>query len=125
MPTAAHLVPLAAAAPAQGRERVKLIHLVASMGFDVIFSDIDAVWLRNPLPFLQQVRAARHGVLRARSRCRLLGLVSRISCSTPIKTARGWGSQTGHNLALPPLLLVCVSAGLRRQLHFHCTLVPN
>lgn len=44
---------------------MKLIHLVAGMGFDVIFSDIDAVWLRNPVPFLQQVRAAGPGMVQA------------------------------------------------------------
>ena len=38
-----------------GRERVKLVRMALRLNMSVLFSDIDAVWLRDPIPYLQQV----------------------------------------------------------------------
>lgn len=43
-------------APLQGRDKVLLAHAFASMGVSILVSDVDTVWLRNPLPYLSQVR---------------------------------------------------------------------
>ncbi|KAL4450568.1 hypothetical protein ABPG77_000924 [Micractinium sp. CCAP 211/92] len=37
-----------------GREKIHLIHSFTKMGFDVLISDVDTVWLRNPLPYMKQ-----------------------------------------------------------------------
>lgn len=36
----------------QGREKIGLVLAFTSMGFDVLVSDVDTVWLRNPLPYM-------------------------------------------------------------------------
>ena len=38
----------------QGREKINLIHSFTQLGFDVLISDVDTVWLRNPIPYVQQ-----------------------------------------------------------------------
>lgn len=35
-----------------GRKKIELIHLFTEMGFDILVSDVDTVWLRNPLPYM-------------------------------------------------------------------------
>jgi len=42
----------------QGREKIQLIHYFTELGFDAVISDVDTVWLRNPLPYMKQVPAA-------------------------------------------------------------------
>ncbi|KAL4439682.1 hypothetical protein ABPG75_002683 [Micractinium tetrahymenae] len=37
-----------------GREKIHLIHSFTKMGFDVLISDVDTVWLRNPLPYMEK-----------------------------------------------------------------------
>jgi hypothetical protein len=37
-----------------GREKINLLHSFTKMGFDVLISDVDTVWLRNPLPYMKQ-----------------------------------------------------------------------
>ena len=39
-----------------GREKINLIYAFTKMGFDVLISDVDTVWLRNPLPYMAQAR---------------------------------------------------------------------
>ncbi|KAI3434501.1 hypothetical protein D9Q98_002576 [Chlorella vulgaris] len=41
-----------------GREKIALIAHVTGLGFDVLISDVDTVWLRNPLPYLAMYPAA-------------------------------------------------------------------
>jgi hypothetical protein len=41
-----------------GREKINLIYTFTKLGFDVLLSDVDTVWLRNPVPYMQQVQAA-------------------------------------------------------------------
>ena len=36
----------------QGREKIGLVLAFTDMGFHVVVSDVDTVWLRDPLPFL-------------------------------------------------------------------------
>ena len=36
----------------QGREKIGLVLAFTSMGFDVLVSDVDTVWLRSPLPYM-------------------------------------------------------------------------
>lgn len=36
----------------QGREKIGLVRAFTSMGFDVLVSDVDTVWLRNPIPYM-------------------------------------------------------------------------
>ncbi len=36
----------------QGREKIGLVLIFTNMGFDVVVSDVDTVWLQNPLPYL-------------------------------------------------------------------------
>ncbi len=36
----------------QGREKIGLVLTFTNMGFDVVVSDVDTVWLQNPLPYL-------------------------------------------------------------------------
>ena len=43
--------------PLQGREKINLIHSFTQLGFDVLISDVDTVWLRNPIPYVQQARS--------------------------------------------------------------------
>lgn len=38
----------------QGREKIGLVLAFTDMGFDVVVSDVDTVWLQDPLPFLAQ-----------------------------------------------------------------------
>ena len=38
----------------QGREKIGLVLAFTNMGFDVVVSDVDTVWLQDPLPFLAQ-----------------------------------------------------------------------
>lgn len=45
----------------QGREKIHLIHLFTKMGFSVLLSDVDTVWLRNPLPYMKQARHGKRG----------------------------------------------------------------
>ena len=35
-----------------GRKKIELIYLFTKMGFDILVSDVDTVWLRNPLPYM-------------------------------------------------------------------------
>lgn len=39
-----------------GREKINLIYTFTKLGFDVLLSDVDTVWLRNPVPYMQQAR---------------------------------------------------------------------
>eukprot|EP00887_Chlorella_sp_A99_P001666 scaffold8.g1666.t1 len=39
-----------------GREKINLIHTFTQFGFDVLISDVDTVWLRNPIPYMQKAR---------------------------------------------------------------------
>lgn len=41
-----------------GREKINLIYTFTKLGFDVLLSDVDTVWLRNPVPYMQQVQSA-------------------------------------------------------------------
>lgn len=43
------------ACPLQGREKVNLIHAFTKWGFDVLVSDVDTVWMRNPIPYMLKV----------------------------------------------------------------------
>lgn len=36
----------------QGREKIGLVLAFTEMGFDVVVSDVDTVWLQDPRPFL-------------------------------------------------------------------------
>lgn len=38
----------------QGREKIGLVLAFTDMGFDVVVSDVDTVWLQDPLAFLAQ-----------------------------------------------------------------------
>ena len=42
----------------QGREKINLIYSFTKMGFDVLISDVDTVWLRNPLPYVKKYSEA-------------------------------------------------------------------
>ncbi|KAK9860413.1 hypothetical protein WJX84_002857 [Apatococcus fuscideae] len=35
-----------------GREKIKLLEVFTSMGYDVLLSDVDTLWLKNPLPYV-------------------------------------------------------------------------
>lgn len=35
-----------------GRQKIGLIHDFVKMGFDIMVSDVDTVWMRDPLPFV-------------------------------------------------------------------------
>jgi hypothetical protein len=37
-----------------GREKIKLIRVFLNLGVDVVISDVDVLWLRNPLPYFKQ-----------------------------------------------------------------------
>ena len=37
-----------------GRKKIELIHLFTKMGFDILVSDVDTAWLKNPLPFIRK-----------------------------------------------------------------------
>ncbi|EFN51848.1 hypothetical protein CHLNCDRAFT_37217 [Chlorella variabilis] len=41
-----------------GREKINLIYSFTKMGYDVLISDVDTVWLRNPLPYINAYRDA-------------------------------------------------------------------
>ena len=43
-----------AACVAQGREKINLVYLFTKMGFSILVSDVDTVWMRNPLPYMAQ-----------------------------------------------------------------------
>ena len=36
----------------QGREKIGLVLTFTDMGFDVVVSDVDTVWLKDPIPYL-------------------------------------------------------------------------
>lgn len=36
----------------KGREKIGLVLAFTSMGFDVLVSDVDTVWMRNPIPYM-------------------------------------------------------------------------
>ena len=38
----------------QGREKIALIKRFTAMGFNILVSDIDTVWLQDPLPYMAQ-----------------------------------------------------------------------
>ena len=38
-----------------GREKINLIYTFTNMGFDTLISDVDTVWTRNPIPYVEQV----------------------------------------------------------------------
>ena len=40
----------------QGRYKAQVVEQVLRMGYNLLFSDIDAIFLRNPLPYLDQAR---------------------------------------------------------------------
>ena len=35
-----------------GRKKIELIHLFTKMGFDILVSDVDTVWMKNPMPYM-------------------------------------------------------------------------
>jgi len=35
-----------------GRKKIELIYLFTQMGFDILVSDVDTAWLRNPMPYM-------------------------------------------------------------------------
>lgn len=35
-----------------GRKKIELIHLFTHMGFDILVSDVDTVWMKNPMPYV-------------------------------------------------------------------------
>ena len=35
-----------------GRKKIELIHLFTEMGLDILVSDVDTAWLRNPMPYV-------------------------------------------------------------------------
>jgi hypothetical protein len=37
-----------------GRDKIRLIHDFTKTGVDVLISDIDVTWLRNPIPFFRR-----------------------------------------------------------------------
>lgn len=37
-----------------GREKIRLIKVFLELGVHVIITDVDALWLRNPIPYLKQ-----------------------------------------------------------------------
>ena len=39
---------------AQGREKINLVYQFTKMGFSILVSDVDTVWMRNPLPYMAQ-----------------------------------------------------------------------
>lgn len=47
----------------QGREKINLIFTFTKMGYDILVSDVDTVWLRNPIPYVKRVGAC--GPMRA------------------------------------------------------------
>lgn len=38
----------------QGREKIRFIQAMLTAGLQPMFSDLDVVWLRNPLPWVRQ-----------------------------------------------------------------------
>ena len=38
----------------QGREKINLVFLFTKMEFAILVSDVDTVWMRNPLPYMAQ-----------------------------------------------------------------------
>ena len=46
---------VAASRAMQGREKINLIYSFTKLGFDVLISDVDTVWLRNPIPYMRKV----------------------------------------------------------------------
>lgn len=41
-----------------GRDKVDIMHAFVSMGFNVILSDVDTVWMRNPLEYFKMYEDA-------------------------------------------------------------------
>ncbi|KAK9813171.1 hypothetical protein WJX72_010080 [[Myrmecia] bisecta] len=41
-----------------GREKIRLIHTFNKMGFDILVSDVDTVWLQDPLPYVARASEA-------------------------------------------------------------------
>jgi Nucleotide-diphospho-sugar transferase len=42
----------------QGREKINLIYRFTSMGFNILVSDVDTVWMKNPLTFVARYPTA-------------------------------------------------------------------
>lgn len=40
----------------QGREKINLLHAFVSLGVNVLISDVDVVWMRNPIEYMERVR---------------------------------------------------------------------
>ena len=38
----------------QGREKINLVFLFTRMGYAILVSDVDTVWMKNPLPYMAQ-----------------------------------------------------------------------
>jgi hypothetical protein len=38
-----------------GREKINLIYTFTKWGFDVIISDVDTVWMKDPIPYMERV----------------------------------------------------------------------
>mmetsp|Transcript_35964 Transcript_35964/g.88593 ORF Transcript_35964/g.88593 Transcript_35964/m.88593 type:complete len:683 (-) Transcript_35964:285-2333(-) len=41
-----------------GRKKIELIHLFTTMGFDILVSDVDTVWMQNPMPYMAKYPTA-------------------------------------------------------------------
>ena len=41
-----------------GRKKIELIHLFTKMGYDILVSDVDTVWMKNPMPYMAKFPAA-------------------------------------------------------------------
>ena len=39
----------------QGREKINLIYTFTQMGYTILVSDVDTVWVRNPIPYMAKV----------------------------------------------------------------------
>ena len=37
---------------AQGREKINLVYLFTKMGYTILVSYVDTVWMQNPLPYM-------------------------------------------------------------------------
>ena len=41
-----------------GRKKIELIYLFTKMGFDILVSDVDTVWMKNPMPYMARYPSA-------------------------------------------------------------------
>jgi hypothetical protein len=78
----------------QGREKINLIYSFTKMGFDVLLSDVDTVWLRNPLPYMKQVGRDREGKGH-------LGMLSKGQSSFGLAAKWGQVSEVGRGKVQP------------------------